>query len=284
MINDQINEYSRFENLPNELFYEIASYLNSNDIYKAFSNLNSRFNGILMSIKNLHFEIRSCVDNQRLISASFVSRITSIYVPDDSDAVAIATIFPNVRSLTFHRAIRLTPKTFSTVERIKLDLSNMRPKYAIGLCSSIFSVHCLSLSSFYILHKKSLVIGHWKPLIHSIRYPCVTLTQFIFDIRPTVEWKMVEHFLKQMPHLQRLRILTLNTRTRWTLSSIAETLKIYVPSLNHLFIRLTSLGTNTLVQKDDNYHLLHPLFRHIKSKKGHSRKLSSTTIISSRII
>jgi hypothetical protein len=75
---------------------------------KLLSNLNSRFDNLLMSMNNLHFEIDSSVSDQFLTTASFASCITSINVPGDGDGVSIATIFPSVRSMTFHHAIRLT--------------------------------------------------------------------------------------------------------------------------------------------------------------------------------
>jgi len=283
MANSEVIFHSKFENLPNELFYEIQCYLSCNDLYKSFSNLNSRFDDLLISMNNLHYEIESSVSNQRLTTSSFASSISSINVSQDSDGVSIATIFPNVHSITFNRAIRLTPMALPVVERIKLNLSFMRPKQAIGLCSSIFSNNFRCLSSFYILHKKCRVIGHWKPLIDSICHPCPTLTKFIFDIQPTVEWKMIEHFLQYMPQLQRLIIRKMNTRSPWSLSNIGKILQKNVPHLNYLFIRITSLGVNKIVQTDDNIHLIHPLFMHIESKKEKSRKICSTTIIRSII-
>ncbi|CAF3857521.1 unnamed protein product [Adineta steineri] len=279
-----MNNNCRFENLPNEIFYQIQSYLNSTDLYKAFFNLNSRFNNSLHSINNLHYEIRSTVENQRLLTALYASRITSISIPDDSDAKSIATIFPNVRSLIFYRAIRLIPEKLSRVERIKLDLSTMRVKHASGLCSLIFSIHFPCLTSFYILHRKSKVVGHWKPLMNSIRHQCLTLTEFIYDIRPTTDWKMVEHFLKYMPNLKRLLIRKLNTRTKWTLSNIANTFQNNLIHLNYLFIQINSLDINNYINEDKNNYLLHPLFIYIKSKQIKSRKQSSITIISSQIL
>ncbi|CAF0779147.1 unnamed protein product [Rotaria sordida] len=38
-----------FENLSNELFYEVFDYLEGCDLFKAFSNLNSRFQAMLTS-------------------------------------------------------------------------------------------------------------------------------------------------------------------------------------------------------------------------------------------
>ncbi|UJR24747.1 hypothetical protein I4U23_006121 [Adineta vaga] len=275
---------TQFENIPNELFYEIQLYLNATDLFEAFSNLNSRFNSLLNAINNLHFEIDSTVAQQRLSTISFASRITNIRIPNDSDAVAIAPIFPHIRSIIFQRAIRLIPSTLSTLEYIKLDLSMMRPKHAIHLCSMIFSSDFPCLSSLYILHRKSSVVGHWKPLIASIRYhQSLTITEFIFDIRPTTEWKMLEQFLQSMPYLQRLNVRQLNTRTRWTLLEIAQTFRTMVSQLNHLFIRINSLDMNILFEDNEYNHSLYPLFVRVHSETRKSKKLCTTTIISSKL-
>ncbi|CAF1116403.1 unnamed protein product [Adineta ricciae] len=219
------NKTSRFEDMPNELLYEIQLYLNATDLFDAFSNLNSRFDALLNSATNLHFEIYSTVVEQRASISLFASRITSIYIPYDSDAASIATVYPNIRAITFQRAIRLIPSTLSTVEHIKLDLSMIRPKHVTYLCSTIFSSNFPRLSSFYLLHRKSNVAGHWKPLMRSLEQRCFTLNEFIYDLRPTTEWKIVEQFLQHMPNLQRLCIRQLNTRVRWTLEDIARTLQ-----------------------------------------------------------
>jgi hypothetical protein len=273
-----MNSNSRLEDLPNELFYKIQSYLTLNDLYKSFSDLNYRFDRLLMSMFNLHYEIRSSVIDQRLTTNCLSSRINNISIPNDSNAVSIATIFSNVRTISFHRSIRLIPKTLSTVERIKFDLSLIRLKQAIPLCTSIFSNQFHSLSSFYILHRKSCFVGRWKVLIYSIRCQCLTLTQFIFDIQPTIEWKTFEYLLEKMPYLQRLIIRKLNTRNQWSLLNLSATLRMHVPHLNYLFLRITTLDTNKVIENNENYH---PLFKHIKSKIGNSRKLYLTTIIKS---
>jgi len=50
---------SCIEHLPNELFYEIFEYLDGCDIYKAFSNLNSRFQYMITnSLLSLKIKIR----------------------------------------------------------------------------------------------------------------------------------------------------------------------------------------------------------------------------------
>ncbi|CAF1670353.1 unnamed protein product [Adineta ricciae] len=277
------NKTSRFEDMPNELLYEIQLYLNATDLFDAFSNLNSRFDALLNSATNLHFEIYSTVVEQRASISLFASRITSIYIPYDSDAASIATVYPNIRAITFQRAIRLIPSTLSTVEHIKLDLSMIRPKHVTYLCSTIFSSNFPRLSSFYLLHRKSNVAGHWKPLMRSLEQRCFTLNEFIYDLRPTTEWKIVEQFLQHMPNLQRLCIRQLNTRVRWTLEDIARTLQTFVPHLNRLFLRIHSLHMNILLENNEHNRLFHRLFLRIDSKTKKSKKLCTITTISSTI-
>jgi hypothetical protein len=86
-----------------------------------------------------------------------------------------------------------------------------------------------------------------------------------------------------MPHLQGLIIRKLNTRNQWSLINLSATLRKNVPHLNYLFLRINILDTNKVMENYDNYHLLHPLFKLIKSKTGNSRKLYSTIIIKSSI-
>jgi hypothetical protein len=277
MSNIKITSRSCFEDLPNELFHEIQLYSTYSDLLNGFSNLNERYQFLLESLSNLHIEIRSTVDEQRSQTNSFVSRIRHLIIPDDSDAVSIAPIYSNVYSLSIHWPIRLLPKSLRNVQRIKLDLSTILPKQAIGLCKIIFSTEFPSLSCLYILHRKSRVHGHWKLLINSIQTPCPTLTEFIFDIKPTLEWNMFEKFLSQMPNLKRLTIRIFNTRSKWTFSFLAHTLQTNVPNLTSLFIRINSFGMRNI--QSDNENLPHPLFRQIQSK---SRKTCSMTMISSK--
>ncbi|CAF2092390.1 unnamed protein product [Rotaria magnacalcarata] len=283
MSNIQMIQSSRFENLPNEIFHELKSYLTANDLYLAFFGLNTRFNELLGSLSNLHFEIRSAVDDQRTATKFFGSSIISASVRHDSHATSISSTFSHLRSLTLQRAIRLTSTTFSTIERVTLDLSNMRLKHAACLCQWLFSDRGQSLRVFHLIHRKRRAVGHWKPLIDSIRGQSSTLKLFIYDVQPTVEWNAFVHFLSKMPNLERLIVKKLNTRNRWAQCNLAETLKKNVPNLNFLSVRLTFLNHNTLtISNDDDDRRLHPLFTHVISMK--QRKLSgfnSTVIISS---
>ena len=262
MSNIELTARSCFEDLPNELFHEIHLYFTYLDLFESSSNLNERYQLLLESLSNLHIEIRSTVNEQRSQTNSFVSRIRHLFIPDlEGDADSIAPIYSNVCSLSIHRPIRLLPKSLRNVQRIKLDLSTILPKQAIGLCKIIFSTEFPSLSCLYILHRKSRVYGHWELLINSLQTPCPSLNEFIFDIKPTLEWQMFGKFLSQMPSLKRLTIRQFNTRSKWTLSLLVRTLQRNVPNLTSLFIRINSFGMKNVQDENAN---LHPLFRLIK--------------------
>ncbi len=49
---------SRFENLPNEIIYELFEYIDTYDIYHGFFNLNERFKNLLMN-SNVHIRINN---------------------------------------------------------------------------------------------------------------------------------------------------------------------------------------------------------------------------------
>lgn len=274
---------SRLEELPNEIFHELKSYLSADELFNAFYNLNSRINAVLLSIHNLYLEIRSSVDIQRRTTQLFNSRIVSVVVPEDSDAVAVSVTFPHLRSLIIHRPIRLTDSRLSSLERITLNLSKMRIMAGIFLCQLIFSDRLPSLRSFHLIHEKVCAVGHWRPLINSICHPSPSLVEFIVDIRPTIQWNMFTDILNQMPHLERLIIRKLNTRNQWTLFDFAQKLKRAVPLLKSLSSSITCLGSTIKVDENEDYRRMHPLFVRVTFIRKKSRELTSTVKISSKI-
>lgn len=277
-MNNNKKSLTKLEDLPNELFYEIQHYLTLNDIYESFFNLNDRFNDSLLSMINLHFEIRSSVNDQNSIRNYFSSRITSLIIPLNSSSVSIGNIYPNVRSIIFYRPIRLIPTKFPLVERIKIDLSLMKPKQLICLISYIFSNKFSCLTTFYILHRKSNVIGFWKPLVNSISNSSITLKKFIFDIKPTIEWKFLEDLIKNMPNLKKILIKKLNTRSPWTVNHITNLFLINLKHLEYVYLNITTLGTKKIIELNEYSH---PLFKNITNNISKSKKLYSTTIITS---
>ena len=274
---------SLLEDLPNEFFHELKSYLSADDLFEAFYSLNSRIDTVLLSLHDLHLEVRSTVDIQRTTTRLFDSRIVSAAVPDDSDATTLSMTFSHLRSITLYRPIRLVASKMLNLKRITLNLSTMRIKNGVSVCQLIFSDHLPSLRSFHLIHQKAHAVGHWRPLINAMRYPSLTLTELLLDIRPTIQCEAFVDILKRVPRLNRLIVGKLNIRHRWTLFDFAKELKSTTPMLNFLSACITCLGCATPVGDNNDTRHIHPLFTRVLRIQKKSRNLTSTTKISSRL-
>jgi len=90
---------SPFEQLPNELLIDICKYLDARDLYRAFYNLNSRFNTLLRSLNNLCLTLLKSSPNERNYYKTFASYIYTLKLGYKADI--ILNDFPNVRRLEF---------------------------------------------------------------------------------------------------------------------------------------------------------------------------------------
>ena len=79
--------YNSFENLSNEIFYEIFDYLDGYDIYRSFSKLNDRFTDLIMDgsyllkvrlapLTDFFFDYEDWIRSNR-------HRILSFHLPED---------------------------------------------------------------------------------------------------------------------------------------------------------------------------------------------------------
>jgi hypothetical protein len=93
------NNPTRLECLPNETFFEIFEYLDGRDVYRAFDNLNSRFNALLRALDQLSLTL-SPNDNQDFDQEIFSSSIHTLIV--NNNANVIIGHFPNLRHLILH--------------------------------------------------------------------------------------------------------------------------------------------------------------------------------------
>jgi len=98
---------SRFEDLPNELFFHYQIYLTSNDLFKSFFNLNLRYNKLLLSLNNLFYEVDSTVHQQTIETKLYTSQITKLLITENSKAVSVSNVFTEMQSLVLYRPIRL---------------------------------------------------------------------------------------------------------------------------------------------------------------------------------
>jgi hypothetical protein len=107
----ETNISTHFENLPNELMYEIFYYLDALKLYQAFFGLNSRINNILDSIPNISFQPNSIEDANDPFIDRFAQRVVHLTIPRPN--FIEATRFPNVHSLEFFDY--LSPKQITHV-------------------------------------------------------------------------------------------------------------------------------------------------------------------------
>lgn len=92
-----MSSISQFENLPNELIFELFVYFDVEDLFRSFWNLNERLNKILKSLKNLSMII------------------------DDKTSSAVLQIFAEqIQSLIVKKSIRFDFRRFVNVENFQM--------------------------------------------------------------------------------------------------------------------------------------------------------------------
>jgi len=91
----------RFEHLPNELLLDIFEYIDTRDLYQGFWGLNSRFDNILRSLKDLSLIIEK---NDPSLIAIFASRIVRLEINTWHEIDL--SHFSNLQSLILRRTTR----------------------------------------------------------------------------------------------------------------------------------------------------------------------------------
>jgi hypothetical protein len=148
------------ENLSNELFYEIFDYLDSCDIYQAFSNLNYRFQRLLNSSSLLFkttfhrsaFE-QKFIKNYKQIIRFNKNQILSIHFLSSTHKKMISSLnidssFNRLESLVFHSIepdilISLLPKLIPLPRFFSLTINTRNIlKDLTGIYRFIFDLRC----------------------------------------------------------------------------------------------------------------------------------------------
>lgn len=93
--------FSFFEHLPNELLFDVFEYIDTRDLYYGFWGLNSRFDDILRSLKNLSLLMEK---NDPLLITLFASRIVRLEV-NTWHEIDLSRFF-NLKSLKLSRTTR----------------------------------------------------------------------------------------------------------------------------------------------------------------------------------
>ncbi|CAF1040961.1 unnamed protein product, partial [Didymodactylos carnosus] len=111
---------SKFEQLPNEILYDIFDYLNSNEIYNSFYYLNKRFQ-LLLNNRYLHFKCSTLIRLDDLFDYIIpyinTKQIKALTIEDGNQ-----TYFPSQSDLMkwFFTDISTTIQTYDSINRLNL--------------------------------------------------------------------------------------------------------------------------------------------------------------------
>ncbi|CAF3887774.1 unnamed protein product [Rotaria sordida] len=132
--------YTHFEDLSNEIIYEIFDYLDIYHIYEAFSNLNKRFDNFLVSST---FPIK--INISSMSKTNFQYYYTNILIPNKHRITSIC--LSNLFIVDFICSSPRIILTFIQLERLILD--NIQLKYIQNIPNhliSLFNLHSLTIS------------------------------------------------------------------------------------------------------------------------------------------
>ena len=130
---------NQLEDLPNETLMEIFEYLDARDLFRAFHNLNSRFNLLLQSLNELCLILSSSDRDQISNNAIFLPYIHTLIIKYRTDI--IFNYYRNIRRLIlFWIPYKLETGIFPNLEYLFISLGNYRSAFPINrLHETIFS-------------------------------------------------------------------------------------------------------------------------------------------------
>ncbi|CAF2052510.1 unnamed protein product [Rotaria magnacalcarata] len=125
---------TQFEDLPNELFYEIFQFFDSYDIYETFSNLNSRFYSLI-----IHSSLPIKLNFSNLSKTVFQHRCNSILTPNVHRIISLQ--FSN--HLIIHNFFKLFTLDSSFRRLETLNLYNAKCENLFPILTSLALLPCL---------------------------------------------------------------------------------------------------------------------------------------------
>lgn len=191
----------RLEELPNEIFQELFEYFDIYELYKTFSKLNSRFDGLIQSFPHLQLVLHSSADFDHPVHRYFLSSIKTLVINHSKDFYNSSVIpsLSHIRCLILCQPTRqqwnsIIPEDFPQLER--LYLINSRFAYRTEqLCQLIFT------NSFRSLHSCSLPhISYESKNLWTKSNNLRSLQVSIWDIRVYIQ------ILCTCPNLSHLKI------------------------------------------------------------------------------
>jgi hypothetical protein len=133
---------TRFEHLPNELFFDIFSvYFDGVQLYKSFFGLNSRFDSLLKSLNNVSLHLKDSNDDKSI--NLFSTNVVSLYISSIHKSIKFIPLLVNVRSITF-----VDPSVIQIMNL--LEISHNLEHISI-IWSNPYLVNLISARAFYEL-------------------------------------------------------------------------------------------------------------------------------------
>jgi hypothetical protein len=123
--------YSQFELLPNQTLIDIFDYFDVKDLFRAFYDLNTRFNTLLQSLNNLCL---TCNSNDNYLLLPYISTL----ILDKNSDISLNS-FPNLRH------IKLLTPTYNQLNQLKFNALPYLEHLSIGYQNNHFSVHTSNL-------------------------------------------------------------------------------------------------------------------------------------------
>ena len=133
---------TRLEELPNELFlYMFCTYFDGVQLYKSFFGINSRFNSLLKSLKNIYLRLEYSEDDESI--KFFSTQVVSLYIGSRHNSQRFVPFLIHVRSIT------LVDPTMIQIMNL-LEIGNNLEHVSI-LWSNPYLMNIISVRSFYEL-------------------------------------------------------------------------------------------------------------------------------------
>ncbi|CAF0798300.1 unnamed protein product [Rotaria sordida] len=161
-----MNKYkSQLEDLPNELLSEIFKNLDARDLFRAFNNLNNRFNQLIQSFQHLqlffHMDVSNVLKtNDEIFSFYVYTLIVNPWINFNLQN------FSNVRRLRLNNPLpkvleQLQPNVMPYLEHLSVFYTYNMYEMVL-LHEKVFSNRFLNLKSCELYEKQTLItIPHW---------------------------------------------------------------------------------------------------------------------------
>ncbi|CAF1392396.1 unnamed protein product [Rotaria magnacalcarata] len=249
--------YQLFENLSNEIVYEIFEYLDAYHVYQAFYNLNKRFRNILM-LSSLPIKLNT----SNISKSSFHNYYEQFIVPNENRVSSMYLSHPFIADLILPASENIV--RFSQLKTLVIE--NIDSEYLENILEHLAALSKLSLliiNSVYNIHSKNIVyerifrLPALKRCVLSLNDIgiCYSLPQNVDLTHVNLKLQRItfDYFessiMKFFHHLQVLRISTSNdieylNATRWekVISSYMSQLRVFDIEHEHVLKNGTDIN------------------------------------------